>query len=235
MNYIKFHITMVPAEKISCPWEGKDEEIVAWLKKYPSIVYHEYGEKEAKPHYQGLLGVETCPTKFIKNLNDNFRFVFKATGKLTGMKSFSKEWKSDEHLSNFKEYMTKGNSLVYNSLFNESELNIFKENYLKKKEEKKLLKDNPQKKSKDFITFIKDKFSRKTALNETIIDFKPKYDIDKLIEYSHDFVYGKREARNGSEYVIRSYCNLAMYHLTNESKSVLIESQKDKVKELLSY
>jgi hypothetical protein len=226
---------MVPSEKIACPWEGKDDEIVAWLKKYPSIVYHEYGEKEAKPHYQGLLGTKNDTTKFLKNVNDNFRFVFKATGKLTGMKSFSKEWKSDEHLSNFKDYMTKGNTLVYNTLFNESELNIFKENYLKKKQEKKLLKDNPQKKSNDFITYIKSKFSRKTALNETIIDFKPKYDVDKLIEYTHHYIYGERVGRNGCEYVIRSYCNLAMYHLTDESRQVLIDTQKEKVKELLSY
>ena len=235
MNYIKFHITMVPSEKIACPWEGKDDEIVAWLKKYPSIVYHEYGEKEAKPHYQGLLGTKNDTTKFLKNINDNFRFVFKATGKLTGMKSFSKEWKSDEHLSNFKEYMTKGNSLVYNTLFNESELNIFKENYLKKKEEKKIAKDNPQKKSKDFIYFIKLKFTRKTAENKLIIDFKPKHDITKLIHYTHDFIYGNREARNGSEYVIRSYCNLAMYHLTEESQDALKNSQTEKVLELLSY
>ena len=131
--------------------------------------------------------------------------------------------------------MTKENSLVYNTLFNEKELSEYKEKYLKKKIEIKEKKTNPQKTSKDYITYIKAKFSRKTALNETIIDFKPKHDIPKLVDYATDFIYGERTARNGSEYVVRSYVNLAMYHLTGESQELLKSSHREKVIELLSF
>ena len=235
ISYIKFHITMVSSELITCPWIGQDEAILTWLKKYQCIIYHEHGKEKAKPHYQGLIGTTKDAYQFTKNLNDSFKYTFKTTGKLTGLKSFSKEWKSDDHLENFKMYMTKENSLVYNTLFNEKELSEYKEKYLKKKIEIKEKKTNPQKTSKDYITYIKAKFSRKTALNETIIDFKPKHDIPKLVDYATDFIYGERTARNGSEYVVRSYVNLAMYHLTGESQELLKSSHREKVIELLSF
>lgn len=215
-RFIKCHLDISDTRTVS--------DYLEWFnsldnKIWQVVAYQETAEKTQKPHLQCLFYWITHiipDTKQIRRqIRNKFDYKFKTKNiKETGKSSFSR-FDNLKHLNNYKEYITKDQTLVFNNLFTEDQLTLFHANYIKHKtpyQKAKILKKNI---TQSFLDYIDENIPIPDCLdNVGDVTIDSNFWRKEIIKLCISYLFKENQVRNGSAQLIRGYVLLAFSHLS---------------------
>ncbi len=189
---------------------------------YRTLIVQEISSETNKLHLQGLMEVALDDKKFDKRMRNAFRYKFPLPKgeKNTGKFSLSCKWESTTHQENYTKYLCKDitleNPVVVNTMFTDQDLtDLIAAYHSDQADDTKATLYKAKKKkvdvSKDYLVYMKAQTSY--IKNDKIYRLAKNCDMRSIVKLTIHYIFGLRQARNGSESVIRGYVLLALYNL----------------------